>query len=442
MPADRADGWLAWLFALYALPLAIAMALITPPFQNPDEDGHFLRAVQIAGGEFAGRHLPGGGAGGRVDPAARLAGLAFKPLAGHPERRLDRAVTEDANRLRWGAPPEDASFPNTVLWSPVLYFPAAAAVLVGRAADLSVLTTLRLCRLVNVVIAVALGFAALRLWPSGRALLFSLLAMPMALSLFGSAAHDGLMITGAALAVALILRRHAASVLGGALLLGLIAAGRPVYAPLVLLPLLDRWTAPRAWIGVALGAACIASWAPIAEAARVEFPHDGLHVDSSEQLAYLLGHLQAIPTIALHTLIVHGREYVIMVIGAIGALDTLLPKPYYVAAALTLAVACCADALGPSARRGAALVLAVLLASAAAVFLSQDLIWTAVGADVIEGVQGRYFLPLAPLAALLIAGLAGGCAPRGRTGALIWIALFPLVTAVVTPLTLVARYYG
>src|SRR5258708_19390185 len=157
------DRWLAWLFLLYALPLAVALALITPPFQNPDEDGHFLRAVQIAGGELVGRRLESGGSGGRVDPAARLAGARFKPLAGHPERRLDPAMTADTAGLRWGAAPEDTAFSNTVLWSPALYFPAAAAVLVGRAADLPVVTTLLLSRVVNAALAAPLGFAALRL---------------------------------------------------------------------------------------------------------------------------------------------------------------------------------------------------------------------------------------------------------------------------------------
>jgi uncharacterized membrane protein len=358
-------------------------------------------------------------------------------------------VIAEATRLRWGQAPRDVHFPNTVLWSPVLYFPAAAAVRLGQAADLSVLATARLCRLVNLGLAIALGAAALRLWPAGRALLFASLTMPMALALFGSTAHDGLMIGGAALALALI--RHGGptdprpgALLSGALLVGLIAAGRPAYAPLVLLPLLGRTAVGPRLAGVALGVLCVAAWAPFAAAARIEFPHDGIQVDSAAQLAYLLDHPLQIPTIALDTLRAHAIEYAIMFIGALGSLDTLLPKPYYAAAALILLAALIADLAGPPAAdaRARGLLLVVLLASTALIFVSQYLIWTAVGATVIEGAQGRYFLPLVPAAALLIGGLFAAPESRLRLAALVAVAVFPLVTAIVTPLALLARYYG
>src|SRR4051812_22448920 len=163
---------LPWLFILVALPIGLALALLTPPFQNPDEGGHFLRATQIAGGELVGRRLDGGTSGGRVDGAAYDAALLFAPLAGHAERRVDPAVMAQAAAIRWGAPPRDVGFPNTVLWSPALYVPAAAAVRVGQALDLTVLATLRLCRLVNLALAIALAALALGVWPGGRALLF------------------------------------------------------------------------------------------------------------------------------------------------------------------------------------------------------------------------------------------------------------------------------
>src|SRR5260221_6293484 len=80
------------LFALVALSIGLALALLTPPFQNPDEGGHFLRATQIAGGEFVGRRLDGGTSGGRGHTPAPAARLPFRPLARHFQRpgRLPR----------------------------------------------------------------------------------------------------------------------------------------------------------------------------------------------------------------------------------------------------------------------------------------------------------------------------------------------------------------
>src|SRR5258706_8616630 len=95
------------LFALVALSIGLALALLTPPFQNPDEGGHFLRATQIAGGEFVGRRLDGGTSGGRGDSAAYHAPLLFAPLAGHSQRRGDPALSAPAAAIRRGAPGRD-----------------------------------------------------------------------------------------------------------------------------------------------------------------------------------------------------------------------------------------------------------------------------------------------------------------------------------------------
>ena len=175
----------------------------------------------------------------------------------------------------------------------------------------------------------------------------------------------------------------------------------------------------------------------------IEFVHDGVQTDSTAQLAYLLAHPFAVPTIALDTLRAHAIEYAIMFVGALGSLDVLLPKLYYVVAGLILAAALIADLTGPPATSAGArgLLLLVLLVAAALIFASQYLIWTAVGATVIEGVQGRYFLPLLPAAALLIGGLLPP-APRLRATAWTLVAGFPLVTAMVVPVAVWARYYG
>src|SRR5258706_239921 len=221
------------LFALVALSIGLALALLTPPFQNPDEGGHFLRATQIAGGEFVGRRLDGGTSGGRGDSPAYDAALLFAPLAGPSQRR--------------GQPPPGAP-------------PAADP---RRAPP-----------------------------PPAR-------------------------------------RPPNHPRLRGALAIGLIAAGRPAYAPLVLLPLLGRAGPSMRIAGVALGALCLVAWAPFAAGARIEFVHDGVQADSAAQLATLLAHPLAVPTIALQTLRAHAVEYAIMFVGALGSLDVLMPKLYY-----------------------------------------------------------------------------------------------------------------
>jgi uncharacterized membrane protein len=56
------------------------------------------------------------------------------------------------------------------------------------------------------------------------------------------------------------------------------------------------------------------------------------------------------------------------------------------------------------------LAAVVAIASIVSIELSEYISWTAVGANVIEGVQGRYFIPIAPL--LLVAISRPSVPPR------------------------------
>ncbi len=75
-----------------------------------------------------------------------------------------------------------------------------------------------------------------------------------------------------------------------------------------------------------------------------------------------------------------------------------------------------------------------------AVFLSIYLVWSAPGASFVEGVQGRYFLPLLPALALAMPNL-GRWAAALRPPALLAVLLLAAATPAVTLTTLVDRYY-
>src|ERR1700761_9460451 len=44
--------YLHYVYLLYAIPMICIAALITPPFQNPDEPNHFARAEEVSRLEF------------------------------------------------------------------------------------------------------------------------------------------------------------------------------------------------------------------------------------------------------------------------------------------------------------------------------------------------------------------------------------------------------
>ncbi|MBE7220569.1 MAG: DUF2142 domain-containing protein, partial [Caulobacteraceae bacterium] len=125
---------LALLFLLLGLPTVLIQVYLTPPIQVPDEENHFLRALQVADGHAFGRKIGGGNAGGRLDPAAPVFAHAFDALKFAPDVKLDLQVYASAAAMQWGTgAPAPAAFPNTAIYPFFFYLPASAGIEAGRA---------------------------------------------------------------------------------------------------------------------------------------------------------------------------------------------------------------------------------------------------------------------------------------------------------------------
>jgi uncharacterized membrane protein len=86
----------------------------------------------------------------------------------------------------------------------------------------------------------------------------------------------------------------------------------------------------------------------------------------------------------------------------LGWLDTQIPPAFAYPYALVLVFLALAGPAPPLPYRLRAALLAVVLICALVIFLALYLSYTAPGAPLIKGVQGRYFIPLLPPALLLL----------------------------------------
>ena len=114
------------------------------------------------------------------------------------------------------------------------------------------------------------------------------------------------------------------------------------------------------------------------------------------------------------------RNLLLGAIGVLGRLDLPLPRWLYHAWTAGLAAAAAADLLGrrPAGWRSAAVPLGLgVLLGLEAICLLQYLSWTPVGAAAIEGVQGRYVLPLLPFVGIALASLRLSDRPALRVAA-------------------------
>jgi hypothetical protein len=437
----------------------VLFAFVTPPFQVPDEPAHFRSAYRIGTGEPP---VWRGGVRGIEEPAS-LEEVMRLCLAGAPAiplKRLPAGTLRAAARIPL-APARRVFMPLAGLapYTAAPYLPQAAGAALGHQLGLPPLWTLYLARLCNLVASLALTWWAVRLVPICR-WAFALLALtPMAMFLRGSVSADALtvagamLLTGAACALAFGApgepqpgaaaprgaapdgdRANGATPRGrtadrealAALLLGsvVVATAKPGYWMLNALVLLiphRRFGRPWRWAAVVAAALAITALGALSSLWVARNYFDNFHHAPGVQPYRQAMAVAARPLRFLGLMgtdyAVHAVRYAVGFVGNFGWLDTPLPAVVLVAfALLLLALAATGGDPALAISPGQRLLLAVVLAAGLAfVSFSQYVSWTPLGAGFIDGPQGRYFLPLAPVGALLLCRRRWAWPPAGTT---------------------------
>lgn len=432
----------------------------TPPFASPDEPAHWDRAWAISEGQLVAA-IESGKVGAELPRSlGRLVeaydgGLAFQPGRRFAQGTFARAAgiqLEPTDRER-------VDFRNTAQSLFALYLPQAAACRLGRAVGARPLWIFHGARLANFVAATALLGWAISRSPRGRWFLAGLALSPMAAALRASLSADALAfaIAAAFLATVAALAETEGPLAGRLDLLPLLLTGvalglsKPVYAPLLATLLLipgDRLPGRRrSWLALPLGLALAGLAASLTIAVRIggRMRFD-VPVDSPAQLAFALHRpLATLGTLA-NDLLVHAPRYAAQALGhKLGWLDTPLPRVAVVTLGLGLALLAALEIGGrprePGSRARLVVSLVAATGGALAIELAQWIETTPLAAPGVEGVQGRYFLPLLPLAILIARPEPNGGARRSqlRAAFVVGIALLSGVAAI---LALERRYYG
>jgi len=419
------------LFALISLLAGALLVAITPPLRGPDEAEHFLRGYGVSQGDFVPRTRDAEGRKGLYLPARIERELKFfsDRIFAHRTSGFTYWEVFAAHAQNAAALAADGDLAVFVLYggaegySPIPYLPYAAAIVIGRAAHLDFLPLLYLMRLFGLVTTTAVAALAIAVVPRLKWAFLLIALLPTALYSRAVLSADGASLACAMMAVALMLRGMLAPAADRpwqqSLWLALGALAKPPQLALILLEAMKRpaRTLPRHWksvVVVTLPSVILAGLWTVASSADVAayrmLGYMNVQVEQFDpvwKLRFMMNEPLLFPRLLLRLFTDYGIQLWQQLIGVLDWLDAPLAGwTYPVLTALLLA-----SFFGPletsrtTGRRIAfACALAVLGYCFAVVFIF-FLVWTAINATQIDGVQGRYFVPALPAVALGTAAL-------------------------------------
>lgn len=236
-------------------------------------------------------------------------------------------------------------------------------------------------------------------------------------------------------------------ILGGALTV--LCTGRPAYVPLLALPLLLPGHSMRRRFSVVLVSLCaVLIWSALMASCVIINASAFRGVDPERQLHRLMSAPGAWLSIIYATFRgrqgMEGLSYFKELVGVLGWLDVVLPGWFYRAAALSLATSIAATCLRtecPVAARAQGLAFISAFSSVVLIFVLLFLTWTPIGFPFVDGVQGRYFLPIALVLPLFLPSLGRRTTQIWRVPLLSALPLFAVISSSVTVINIVRRYY-
>jgi len=461
---------LHYLYLLYAVPLVVIIAIITPAFQSPDEPNHFARAEQVSRLELVPTFVydkahpitaadsiskdpaivyPDRG-GFMVDKGIYQLDHIYSPLARNGNIKVAALKTDSAKNLQWHAGTIYFNFGNTAIYPPVVYLMQALGIGVGKLLHLSILNTLYLSRILNGLLCVTLCFFALMLARQSNILLFIVLLFPMTVSLFASVSQDAVLISCCFLLVGFIddfafgdSHRPKWKLYTMVILVAIIGIAKPPYIIFAFLFLFLNLSPKQKAAGIIVPFAVLVLWLIINHGSfMIKFAPAEMRLNSKLQVLYILHHPFRFMGMFFNFDKTALQNVARMFVGVLAWLDVQLPDIYYRNAyiCLVLGIMVSLGFKGSTRLRIALLVCGIL--TIVAVISAQYVTWTALESPTLGGMQGRYLIPIFPFLALALSGYPVNSNFTGLKAIVLPVVLLsPVYSATIMIQVICSRYY-
>lgn len=413
------------LFLVLALLGGVYSVFTVPPLFGSDEIVHFPRAFQISEGTLWTEKLGEYSYGGKVPVQLRDFNDSYREQVQNNQTDFSRvsALNEKyySEKIERNTSREPLGFTSAGVYSPWSYLPSSIGVWVAKTMNLPLIWYVYLGRMSALLIWVLLTFMAIKLLPGGKLFLVGLGLLPTTITQAANLGMDGLvnglswLIIAAVLSVIFTKVRVSKLRVIALLLLSLmlattkqgylLIAALPLIIPIKQLPF-SRQTGVLLKVVFALVLVVstvlyLAKTGPIADIMHfVQRP--GLYVDSGDQIAYILKN--PVTTFLMVLIQPFTPAYAGIYPSLVGILTNkqiIIPTSVIILIYIGLVY----SFLSTKASKKPTINCNYLRLISSCVFLATFLFinlalyvsFTQVGLNRIEGVQGRYLLPILPI---------------------------------------------
>lgn len=416
---ESSKGRMPWLYKRLHLlwlvmiaPIASVMVFLTPAFQVPDEFAHFIKTDQVSRGYLIPLLMEKSNVGNMTSSSVKkvfdIKGYHSIPF--HADVKVDVITANNVrpSNIVWESGTVFMRNNNTAVYFPTGYAVQALGLLAARSMKANVISSFYFSRYLSCMACVLLSFLAIRTAGRGKLLLFILLSLPMTLFEYASLSQDGILISAAALGIALITgtdenplgaSRTFARHLLGLMMLALLVLGKTPYIFIFIYFLIhvylkhrDHRTVVAAFGALVIGV--IAAWT-LMVAPCVKIPLYG-QANPVLQVAYLKANPMVLVNVVLFNALKNIRTLIQEMIGVLGWLEIVLSRWSYSLMKILIYALLFVGFLGSLYRKryDSLLMIAISILTMFMLSLSLYITWTPVGLGSVEGSQGRYMIPV------------------------------------------------
>ena len=397
------------LYLIIAIPIGLLFMFCNPLGKVPDEDMHARKAYAISYGNLFSIANEEGRATAKMNP--KLEKMVARSVSSYKEARS--LIDEDENK-----PDKLLEYSTMALYSPICHMPQGLGMLVSRTFGANIVIQCYFARLFNLSLSIFLMYMAIKIMPFKKIILFVIGSLPITMNEFASMSSDALAISFGIFYISYILwlksseglltKKQKILLVIFSIIMALL---KIVYVPVVFMLLLipkEKYESKgkrRKFLICTIVAAIIINLIWLAYCSRFLVEYNP-GVNGEKQVVGILKNPLGYVFIMFRTLNTYAQTFILSLCGeGLGHYNVQTSVLYVFSALMLFTVLFFAREETETVEFAVfdkVVCIIIFLAITALIYTSLYVQWTEALKPIILGVQARYFIPIMPLAALII----------------------------------------